>query len=51
MTHSSIGGSVADPGRYLTDPDPADRKKTDPDPGSDPDEILHSLAKNETIFF
>ena len=24
--------SVANPGRYSTDPDPADVKKTDPDP-------------------
>ena len=37
--HIQVGGdlddnSVADPGRYLTDPDPADRKKTGSGSGS-----------------
>ena len=38
---------VTDPGRFLTDTDPDNEKKTD----LGPDEILHTQTKNATFSF
>ena len=49
LCNTTLISSVADPGRYSTDPDPADEKKririqvTEEKPDPDPDEIVHSF--------